>query len=1181
MAIFRWSNGEQTVTTLPKLNALRDPGRLARSGPPLPPGPMAAFVIKIVAVVVMAVASWQALQVRSEARNYVEQLRQAISLRQATFSTLQDAETGQRGFLLTGKESYLEPYNAAKGRLPGQLRTLAQLSERGTLDKESVDTLIQLADDKMAELEETITLRRAGKTDEALAIVLADRGRAAMDGARSVLEKAERDEAARMAERELAWQAAADRSAMITWGGGGIVLLVIFASALMTSRDYRARQLSAWVRNGQTTLVTQIQGEQRLELLADKALAFLASYTEARVGALYAQEDGILRRVGRYATGSGEDNLSQTLRPGDSLAGQAAKDGVGLHVRDVPDHYLDIASGAGRGKPRELLVVPLLDDGVVQGVLELGFFRKLESADRELVERVSEQLGVALRSARDRRRLVELLEETQRQSEELQAQQEELRVNNEELEEHGRILRASQAQMEAQQAELEQTNSQLEEQTQLLENQKDELTRAQEILGDKAAELERASQYKSEFLANMSHELRTPLNSTLILATLLADNKDGNLTEQQVKFARTIWSAGTDLLVLINDILDLAKIEAGQIELNMEPVALVSTVENLVATLQPIAGQKQLTLTASIEPGTPATLETDPLRLGQILKNLLSNALKFTDKGSVSLHITQQGEQVVFAVQDSGIGIPAHQQDIIFEAFRQADGSTHRKYGGTGLGLSISRDLARLLGGDVTVRSTPGEGSVFTLTIPLQHVPSDIAPPPVSVAASRPARAEAPRGIAAVSAPPVPTPQAEWNLPADPGHTLAPPQIEDDRDRLSPEARLILIVEDDLRFAAILRDLAEELHFQSVVTHTSTDGLKAALQFQPSAILLDVNLPDYSGLGMLDQLKRTPQTRHIPVHMVSVADYSQEAMGLGAVGYALKPVKREELVVAFERLEAKLSQSLRHVLVVEDDERQRDSMCHLLATDDVRVTAVASAAEGLAQLRASTFDCMVMDLALPGMSGYELLETMASEEDVSFPPVIVYTGRSLSRDEEQRLRRYSRSIIIKDARSPERLLDEVTLFLHQVEANLPAERRRMLQVARDRDATLEGRRILVAEDDVRNVFALNSLLELRGAAVTITRNGREAITALEQAQETGDEFDLVLMDIMMPEMDGMTAMREIRKRAEWKKLPIIALTAKAMRDDQEKCLAAGANDYISKPLDVEKLLSLVRVWLRK
>ncbi|MEC5398766.1 response regulator [Uliginosibacterium sp. H1] len=1157
----------------------RDSGRAARSGAPLPPGPMAAFVIKIVAVIVMAVASWQALQVRTEARNYVEQLRQAIALRQATFSSLQDAETGQRGFLLTGKESYLEPYNAAKARLASQLRGLGQLAERGTLDRESVDALSQLASDKMAELEETITLRRTGRTEEALAIVQSDRGRASMDRARIVLAEAERVEIARMAEREQAWQSAADLSAMITWGGGGIVLLVIFASAFMTSRDYRARQLTAWVRNGQTGLVTQIQGEARLELLADKALAFLAGYADARVGAMYAQEEGILRRVGRYATTSGGDSLAQTLRPGDSLAGQAAKDGVALHVRDVPDGYLDVASGAGRGKPRELLVVPLLDDGVVQGVLELGFFRKLEAADRELLERVSEQLGVAVRSARDRRRLVELLEETQRQSEELQAQQEELRVSNEELEEHGRILRASQAQMEAQQAELEQTNSQLEEQTQLLENQKDELTRAQDVLADKATELERASQYKSEFLANMSHELRTPLNSTLILATLLADNKDGNLSEQQVKFARTIWSAGTDLLVLINDILDLAKIEAGQVELNMEPVALVTTVENLVATLQPVAEQKQLTLTASIEPGTPATLDTDPQRLGQILKNLLSNALKFTEKGSVSLHIAQQGDHVVFAVQDTGIGIPAHQQDIIFEAFRQADGSTHRKYGGTGLGLSISRDLARLLGGDVTVRSTPGEGSVFALTIPLQHVPSDIAPPPVSVSASRAAPvAEAPRGIAAVSPPPAPS---QWNVPADPNQALSPPQIEDDRDRLSPTSRLILIVEDDVRFAAILRDLAEELHFQSIVTHTSGDGLKAALQFLPSAILLDVNLPDYSGLGMLDQLKRTPQTRHIPVHMLSVADYAQEAMGLGAVGYALKPVKREELVSAFERLEAKLSQSLRHVLVVEDDERQRESMCHLLANDGVRVTAVASAAEGLALLRANTFDCMVMDLALPGVSGYELLETMASQEDVSFPPVIVYTGRSLSRDEEQRLRRYSRSIIIKDARSPERLLDEVTLFLHQVEANLPVERRRMLQMARDRDATLEGRRILVAEDDVRNVFALNSLLELRGAAVTITRNGRECITALEQAEQSGDEFDLVLMDIMMPEMDGMTAMREIRKRAQWKKLPIIALTAKAMRDDHEKCLAAGANDYISKPLDVEKLLSLVRVWLRK
>ena len=791
-------------------------------------------------------------------------------------------------------------------------------------------------------------------------------------------------------------------------------------------------------------------------------------------------------------------------------------------------------------------------------MVELGFFRTLQAEDLELMSRLSESLGVAIRSSRDRTRLEELLEETQRQGEELQTQQEELRVSNEELEVQARSLKESQAQLESQQAELEQTNSQLEEQTQLLEHQRDELATAQTVLGEKAADLERANQYKSEFLANMSHELRTPLNSSLILSKILADNRSGNLTAEQIKFAQTISSAGNDLLAIINDILDLSKIEAGKVELVPETVVVARVMDNLVKTFQPVAQNKGLGFEATVATHAPERLETDAQRLGQILKNLISNALKFTETGRVSLRAAAGSNDTLrFEVEDTGIGISEHQREIIFEAFRQADGSTHRRYGGTGLGLTISRDLARLLGGDISVQSRPGAGSIFTLTLPLTFK-TPLQPRPVLPTAPAPA-----------------TPAAAARIPV-------PPQVEDDSARLKPDSRLILIVEDDPPFATILRDLAHELGFQCIVTHTANDALAAVATYRPKAILLDMNLPDYSGLGVLDQLKRNPQMRHIPVHVVSVADYSQQALAMGAIGYAMKPVKREQLTEALQRLEAKFSQGVREVLVVEDDERQRESIRQLLENEDVHITAVRTAADALARLSAQTFDCVVMDLNLPDFSGYELLTKMAEADEVSFPPVIVYTGRSLTRDEEQRLRRFSKSIIIKDARSPERLLDEVTLFLHQVESKLPAERQRMLQAARDRDAALDGRRILVVEDDVRNIFALSSLLEPKGAAIEIARNGREAIEALTRSSLPGaNSVDLVLMDIMMPEMDGLTAMREIRKRPEWKKLPIIALTAKAMRDDQEKCLAAGANDYIAKPLDVEKLLSLVRVWIPK
>jgi CheY-like chemotaxis protein/two-component sensor histidine kinase len=666
----------------------------------------------------------------------------------------------------------------------------------------------------------------------------------------------------------------------------------------------------------------------------------------------------------------------------------------------------------------------------------------------------------------------------------------------------------------------------------------------------------------------MSHELRTPLNSTLILAKLLADNKDGNLTETQVKFAKTISSAGNDLLTLINDVLDLSRIEAGKVDLTVESVSIAGALDSLHKIFQPAADQKGLAFSSVIEPGTPGQMETDGQRLGQILRNLLSNALKFTERGEVGVRVfAGDQDRVAFAVRDTGVGIPPDQQEVIFEAFRQADGSTHRKFGGTGLGLSISKDLARLLGGTIEVRSAPGKGSVFTLTLPLRYAPAaEAATLPAPAPASTPRMAPAANTHGPAPSPPAPI-----------------AAVDDDRNSLSGGGeRLILVVEDDVSFALILRDIAREMGFRCVLAHSANEGLAAAVRFNPGAILLDVGLPDHSGLGVLDQLKRDPRTRHIPVHVVSAADHRREALELGAVGYALKPVKREELIEALRRLELKSSQGVRRVLIVEDDARQRDSIRELLANGDVEITAVDSAGEALQRLKGTPFDCMVVDFNLPDFSGYDLLERMAQTEDVAFPPVIVYTGRALSTDEEQRLRRYSTSIIIKDARSPERLLDEVTLFLHQVESTLPPERQQMLKNARNRESWLHGRRVLVVEDDVRNIFALSSVLEPKGAAVEIARNGLEAIAALTRSTDSpGGAIDLVLMDIMMPEMDGFTAMREIRRRPEWKHLPIIALTAKAMRDDQEKCLSAGANDYIAKPLDVEKLLSLVRVWMPK
>jgi CheY-like chemotaxis protein/signal transduction histidine kinase len=1130
-----------------------------QSGLPLPLKSIFGFLLAVVAVVIIAVLSYQSLTAAAVSAQNLAQSVQVLAELESLLSTLKDAETGQRGYLLTGgDDKYLEPYVNAQAALPGELARVRPLLKDRADQMRRLEALEIAAGQKMDELESTLVEGRAGHFDAALRVVRTDRGKSYMDSIRGLVADMEKAERGLIAQRGQEAKEAAAVSLGLTWGGSAVLLVLIAGAATVASRDFRARQSQNWIRTAQMALSERMQGDQPLERLGNVVLECLAGFLEAQVGALYIAEAGHYRRVAGYAIPA--TAVVTALRPGDGLLGQAVKANDALRVRDVPADYFPIASGTGAGAANELLIVPVSMDGVVQAVIEFGFFSATPAEARELLSRSAESIAVAVRASKDRQRLEELLQETQRQAEELQAGQEELRVSNEELEEQGRALRESQANLEAQQVELEHANSQLEEQTQLLEHQKDALSKVNSLVTARSDELRRANEYKSEFLANMSHELRTPLNSTLILAKLLADNKDGNLTDQQVKFAQTISSAGNDLLLLINDVLDLSRIEAGKVELAPERVSVAATVDSLIKVFQPSAEQAQVRFEARVEPGVPEFIETDPQRLGQILKNLLSNAFKFTAKGEVVLRAyAAEPGTVSFAVRDTGVGIEAHQQEVIFEAFRQADGSIHRKYGGTGLGLSISRDLASLLGGVIGVRSDFGVGSEFTLTLPAVF------------------------GSLAVAAPA--QPPAAVLKATQPAATVAAPEAplrEDDRDAIAQDSRVILSVEDDAAFAMILRDLVREMGFQCISAATAAEGLEAAVRHQPSAILLDVNLPDHSGLGVLDQLKRNPQTRHIPVHMISVADYRHEAMGLGAIGYVLKPAQREQLIDALRKLEAKFSQSMRQVLVVEDDARQRESIRQLLSNGDVQITAVASAGDALMHLKSTTFDCMVVDFNLPDLSGYALLEKMAQQEDVAFPPVIVYTGRALSRDEEHSLRRFSKSIIIKDARSPERLLDEVTLFLHQVESKLPPERQQMLKSARNRETVLEGRRVLIAEDDVRNIFALSSVLEPKGVAVVIARNGREALAVLANSSgDPGASIDLVLMDIMMPEMDGLTAMREIRKQSQWKNLPIIALTAKAMADDQEKCLAAGANDYIAKPLNVDKLLSLVRVWMPK
>ncbi len=902
-------------------------------------------------------------------------------------------------------------------------------------------------------------------------------------------------------------------------------------------------------------------------------LNFLSRYIDAAVGALYVVQDGKLQRVAEYAYDPEHLQSARTLEVGSGLVGQAALERRVMAVEDLPADYLKVTSALGGTQPRSVLIVPVEDSGLLNGVIELGFLRPLREQDSELLRRIVPSIGSAIEAARYRQRLQKVLAETQQLNEELQVQQEELRAANEELEEQSSALRESQSHLEEQQAELEQTNEQLAEQTETLARQRDEmdeknqrLNEAQLMLEQRADELQRASRYKSEFLANMSHELRTPLNSSLILAKLLADNPDGNLSDDQVQFARSIYSAGNDLLTLINDILDISKVEAGKLEVHPELTVLARLVDGVKNLFLPQAMERSLQFEVELADDLPVSLFSDRQRLEQILKNLLANAFKFTEKGSVTLRVEKRGEdQLAFAVRDTGIGIAPEQQAAIFEAFRQADGTTNRRYGGTGLGLSISRELANLLGGEIEVQSRPGAGSTFTLVVP-EHYSEPRPTTPASVPVAAP--------VVALE-PPAPPAAVERDLLQ---RAAAPRQwLPDDRDELPFEARCVLVIEDEPQFARILYDLAHELNYSCLLAQNADDGFDTAVQYKPDAILLDMRLPDHSGLTVLERLKENPATRHIPVHVVSVEDRKEAALQMGAVGYAMKPTTREELKDVFSRLEAKLAQKVKRILLVEDDALQRESMSRLIEDVDIEITAVEFGEQALELLRSTVFDCMIIDLKLPDMDGSELLERMAKEDICSFPPVIVYTGRNLTRDEEAALLKYSRSIIIKGARSPERLLDEVTLFLHKVESDMPPERQKMLKSARSREKAFEGRKILVVDDDVRNVFALTSALEQKGALVEIARNGLEAIDRLQH----DGTIDLVLMDIMMPEMDGFTAMQEIRKDSRFAKLPIIAVTAKAMKDDQDRCLSAGANDYLAKPIDLDRLFSLIRVWLPK
>ena len=944
-------------------------------------------------------------------------------------------------------------------------------------------------------------------------------------------------------------------------------------------------------------LSTRMRGDLTVEELADHVLTYLVPALNAQVGLFYIFRDNSLHLLGSYAY-TRRKSLANKFALGESLVGQAALEKKQIMLTGVPDDYITVSSGLGDAVPRNILVTPILHEGELRAVVEIGSLHSLEAGDMEILNIAVDHIAIALTSSLSRLQLGEMLRQTQQQADllqkqqetmqsinedlegqaialsasemKLQQQQEELRRANEELEEQAQQLRASEESLQAQQEELRVINEELEAQAKLLAEQRNELLEknerlndSQEVLQEKTRQLEMSSKYKSEFLSTMSHELRTPLNSILILSNSLADNKPANLTEKQIEHAKVIHSAGADLLSLINDILDISKVEEGKMELVIESLALTDLADHLRRNFEHVAQHKNVEFGVDLMPGVPHAIFTDRQRLEQVLRNFFSNAFKFTPHGSVRLRIAlaptdvrfnriqpAQGPVLALSVIDTGIGVPKDKQQIIFEAFQQVDGTTSRKYGGTGLGLTISREFSHLLGGEVHLHSDgEGLGSTFTLYLPVGT--GEAAADTTTLQHGMPPGRDMPAGTAPT---PVLRPQGGGR-------------------------KTLLIIEDDNDFSNILSELAEEFHFRSLQAHDGERGLEMAKQLRPDAVILDIGLPGMDGWGVLEALKADPHTRDIPVHCFSGKDERAKALSMGALAYYRKPATPDQIKDAFSRIEERLARHVRRLLVVEDNSVQHSAIHELFDNGQVDVTVCTTSQEALDMLRRETYDCMVLDLSLPDIDGYSMLEHI--HEDDAYPalPVIVYTARDLTREQEARLRKYADRIILKTDQSSERLLSEASLFLHWVESadGGPGGKARPGEINGHRDDVFAGKQVLLVDDDMRNIYALSASLEEWGCEILLANNGRESLEMLDVNPDT----DIVLMDIMMPEMDGYEAMQKIRTDERFKKLPILALTAKAMRDDRAKCIEAGANDYISKPVDIEKLQSLMRVWLQR
>ena len=1162
------------------------------------------FIACAIVLFCVAIFSFKNTEKFVASNNLVNHSNQVLYEFEQILKSSIDAETGVRGYIITGDAIFLKPFASANSKIIEKIEKVKELTKDNSTQQKNIEELTKQFKLRLENLNKGITLRK-NNFEKARTFVASREGKQIQDEIRKTIEKAQEVERTLLAQRVQESQNDASKFNFVF-----AVLLLVIGMILIAVYTIIATNLKAlkksesetagknWLLTGNAELNEKLIGDQNIIQLANSTISFLCTYMKANIGAVYLfnEKDNTLKLTGKFAFSSAKDT-TEIFKLNEGLIGQAAWEQKQISLTDISDDQIRITSSVLNAKPKNLLITPILLDGRTIGVIEIGKLSDFTDTEKEFInvsmrsiaisintvqqaeekelraaelaiannelayqndekEKRAAELAIAneelaYQNEEKEKRAVELSfanKELSNQAEELQIQQEELRQLNEELEQQAQNLKQ-------QQEELQMTNEELEEQTQSLEEKNKEVEASKNDIEKKTKQLEISSKYKSEFLANMSHELRTPLNSLLILSKDLSENRKKNLDEVQVESAEIIYKSGHDLLVLINEVLDLSKIEAGKMNVNIEKVYIKNFSHNLLRDFKHQAEQKGLTILCELASNLPDFIHTDSQRLNQILKNLLSNAIKFTENGSVIIRIELYTETTLnISVTDTGIGISEDKQSAIFEAFQQAEGGTSRKYGGTGLGLSISRELAKLLEGEIKVDSNLDQGSTFSLIIPLAIYPTQEAEQEIPVQ-------------------PISTPRRSEN---DVKY-LNYPTIQDDREVINADDKIVLIIEDDRNFAAILLKQANKKGFKCLSASSGEDGLLLAAKYKPQAIILDMGLPGIKGKQVLHELKVNPSVRHIPVHIISANDRSLEPIREGAVEYLMKPIAKDELEQAFNRIENFVDRKIKKLLIIEDSENSRKAMKILIGTGDVECYEAATGKEAIAIFENNHIDCIILDIGLPDMTGFELIHTLGEMKGHNLPPIIVYTGKELTKEENNLLHKYSDSIIIKGIKSEERLLDETALFLHRTISNLPKSKQIMIHNLHDKEAIFQSKKILLVDDDMRNVFALSKILQERGMEVIKSEDGKNALNMLE----VHSDIDLVLMDIMMPEMDGYEAMKRIRSQIKFRNLPIIALTAKAMKDDKQKCIDAGANDYITKPIDVDRLLSLMRVWLSK